>query len=205
MFKEDEVESNLSRNDVSPSNWPYVSGEPLDVEGFGNWLKALREEKKLTLAQLGELTGYSTPHLSQIETGKKKNMPSPDFLEKLSEPLHVPYSDLLYMAGYKDLAQGVRLREAQEHFADTDNEYDLIELREQVKFIEGITDLKIFLEREVSPYPMYNGHSLTNQDRQRVLIMLEQLFPEYQQSPSIKRTSRKPKNKPDADPDRKPE
>jgi len=104
---------------------PHVKSGPLSVKEFGAWLKALREEKGLTLSVLGELTGYSTSHLSQVETGKKKNMPSPEFLEKLAEPLGVNYSDLLHMAGYEDLAKGVRLREATKDFQSLDNEEEI--------------------------------------------------------------------------------
>lgn len=79
---------------------------------FGSRLKKLRLDRGLTLTALGELAGYSNSYLSQIETGDKRNIPSPETLEKLWEPLGVNYSDLLEMAGYKDLAAGVKLRES---------------------------------------------------------------------------------------------
>lgn len=171
-------ELNLKPEDVAASALPYVKSGPLGVKEYGEWLKALREEKGLTLSALGELTEYSTPHISQIETGKKKKMPAPAYLEKLAGPLGVDYSALLSMAGYDDLAKGVRYREAQEDFSDED--FDLIALKKQVKFLEGITDIKTFLERKAPPHPTYNGHKLTEQDRKRILIILEQLFPKYQ-------------------------
>lgn len=73
-------------------------------EEFGAYLKELRTSKGLTLTALGDLIGYSNPYLSQIENGKKKGMPSPDLLNKLSKPLGVPYSDLMLKAGYYDEA-----------------------------------------------------------------------------------------------------
>lgn len=167
---------NVRPEDVPASALPYVKSDPLGVKEYGEWLKALREEKGLTLSALAELTAYSTSHLSQIETGKKKKMPAPAYLEKLAGPLGVDYSDLLRMAGYDDLAKGVKWREAQEDFSKGGEEYDLLSLKKQVKFLEGMTDIKTLLERKAPPYPMYNGHKLTADERRRLLIILENVF-----------------------------
>lgn len=178
---------NLGPNDVSAHARPHVEAGPLDSKEYGSWLKSLREEVGLTLAELGELTGYSTSHISQTETGKKKKMPSPEYLEKISRPLNIEYSHLLQLAGYVDLAQGVRTREARQIFADE----DFKEHTDHERFIVEIADLKRFLERKVSPYPHYNGHRLTDRDKQRILEMFKVLFPEYQLPPDNTEESRK--------------
>ncbi|WP_067925463.1 helix-turn-helix domain-containing protein [Alicyclobacillus shizuokensis] len=174
----------LGPEDVSASARPFVDSGPLDVKEFGKWLKALREEQGLTLTQLADKVGYSNPYLSQIETGKKKNPPSPELLAKLAEHLGVRYSDMLRMAGYTDLAKGIALKEAQSDFSDTADEYRLLELKQQARLIQEIADLKTFLNRKVSPFPKYNGHVLTEQDKKRILDMLALLFPQYQEPPS---------------------
>ncbi|MEV2910184.1 helix-turn-helix transcriptional regulator [Paenibacillus larvae] len=167
--------------DVPAYAVPVIVEGPLSVKDFGKWLKALREENGLTLTQLGDKIGYSNPYLSQIETGKKKNMPSPELLEKLADPLCIDYSDLLFMAGYDDLANGVLMKEREEELSQLFSELD-----GRQNFIDGISDLKNLLKREVSPLPKYNGHRLTEQDRRRILGMLEILFPEYQNQKPLK-------------------
>lgn len=170
-------ELDLKPEDVPASALPSVKSGPLSVQEYGKWLKALRKESGMTLVGVTKSAGVSHAYLSQIENGLFK--PSPEFLEKLAGPLGINYSALLIMAGYNDLAKGVQLREAQEVFANRDNEYDLIALNEQIKLLESITDIKAFLERKVPPYSKYNGHTLTADDRKRLLIILENLFPQY--------------------------
>ncbi|MEK3875162.1 helix-turn-helix domain-containing protein [Paenibacillus sp. FSL M7-0420] len=171
------MEDGYDSLDLKPEHVPasaraHVDSGPLDVKTYGEWLKALREERGLTLAALGELTGYSTSHLSQVETGKKKYLPAPEYLEKLAPALNVGYSDLLQLAGYDDLAKGVRLREAQEIFGDAD-------LTDSENIAE-IVDLRKLLTRETSPFPIYNGHKLSRQECQQILGVLQAIFPQYQ-------------------------
>lgn len=156
----------------------------MDVKNFGLYLRRLREEKGLTLTKLGELTDYSNPYLSQIETGKRKNIPPPEFLKKLAKPLGVEYSELLHAAGYEDLYQGVRHREA---IRDFSSDEDLMDLLERVSLLEQTKDIKNFLELNIKGVnneeirPFYNGHLLTESDRRRIVNVLKELFPEYQE------------------------
>lgn len=71
----------------------------MEAKEFGKYLKSLRNERNLTLTQLGDLVGYSNPYLSQIENGKK-GIPSPELLRKLSGPLGERYENLMIKAGY---------------------------------------------------------------------------------------------------------
>ncbi|QPR68585.1 helix-turn-helix transcriptional regulator [Lysinibacillus macroides] len=155
-----------------------------DAKNFGVFLKNAREEIGLTLSQLGDLIGYSNPYLSQIETGKRKNPPSPELLKKLSEAMgNVTYAGLLDAAGYHELAKNESMKQLYEDFGG-DNELSVIELRKKVEDLQKTSDLKKLLSEETlwneKIAPRYNGHKLTEQDRKRILKMLEILFPEYQ-------------------------
>ncbi|PKR83900.1 helix-turn-helix domain-containing protein [Heyndrickxia camelliae] len=66
---------------------------------FKNYLKTKREEKKLSMNKLGELSGVSAMYISQIEGGRRVT-PSPKIIEKLAEGLNEPYEDLMMVAGY---------------------------------------------------------------------------------------------------------
>jgi len=78
---------------------------------FGDYLKELRESYGYTLVELGEKIGYSDAYLSQIEKNRKRNPLTIHLLKDLSEALNEPYSNLLEMAGYEELAEGQRLLE----------------------------------------------------------------------------------------------
>jgi len=56
-------------------------------------IKSLRKEKKITLTELGERTGYSASFLSQIERGT--NRPSLEALRKIADSLDVTVASLL--------------------------------------------------------------------------------------------------------------
>lgn len=67
---------------------------------FSQLLKKRRSAEGLTLAQLGELTGYSTAYLSQLETGQKKNIPSLELIRKIAPALGLDVRGLLVSLGY---------------------------------------------------------------------------------------------------------
>ncbi|MGG2075697.1 transcriptional regulator [Lysinibacillus irui] len=152
------------------------------VKNFGIHLKAARERAGLTLSELGNLVGYSNPYLSQIESGKRSNPPSPELIRKFSEVLpDVSYGGLLEEAGYHELAKNEEIRSAYEDFKDEldDFEIDINVLHEKVRVIDEITDINnLLISKNIQPE--YKSHPLTEQDRKRILTMLEVLFPEYQ-------------------------
>ena len=59
---------------------------------FGNRLKAIRLERKLTQEQFAELVGISVDFLSLIERGI--NAPSFEVLEKIGRGLRLPVREL---------------------------------------------------------------------------------------------------------------
>lgn len=65
---------------------------------FGERLKARREEKGLTFAELEAVSGVHKSYLGRIERGER--YPSAHILRKLAEPLGIDTIELLKMAGY---------------------------------------------------------------------------------------------------------
>ncbi|WP_432407961.1 helix-turn-helix domain-containing protein [Wukongibacter sp. M2B1] len=67
---------------------------------IGEYIKQLRNQRKLSINQLGIYSKVSPAHISRIERGLRE--PSPDVLKKLSNILKVSYEDLMKVAGYLD-------------------------------------------------------------------------------------------------------
>jgi len=67
-------------------------------DNLGEYLKARRVGKRLTLVQLSELTDVDTSYLGRIETGKR--FPSANVLQKIAEPLGYGDAEILKLAGY---------------------------------------------------------------------------------------------------------
>ena len=66
---------------------------------YGEFLKAARNAKGLTLRDVEKETGISNSYLSQLESGKVKQ-PSPINLHKLGKAYDIPYEVLMEKAGY---------------------------------------------------------------------------------------------------------
>jgi len=67
---------------------------------LGDYLRDLRNKKRLSLREVGEAVGVSGSYLSQIETGERK--PSAEILRKLAPAYGVPVRDILEVAGFLD-------------------------------------------------------------------------------------------------------
>ena len=66
---------------------------------LGEELKALRNQKKLSLRQVEEKVGVTNGYLSLLENDKVRQ-PSPDILQKLAKAYEVPFELLMEKAGY---------------------------------------------------------------------------------------------------------
>ena len=73
----------------------------MNALAFGEYLRRLRKNKKLTIRQLDTYSGVSNSYISQMERGER-GIPSPEILKKLSKPLGVDYEELMRVAGYID-------------------------------------------------------------------------------------------------------
>lgn len=66
---------------------------------FGEQLKKLREQRKLSVNQLAMYAGVSAAAISRIENGHR-GVPKPATIKKLAEALKIPYEQLMDIAGY---------------------------------------------------------------------------------------------------------
>jgi len=147
---------------------------------MGERIKQARKDKGYTLAALGEKISLTHGYLSNIENGNRQ--PSPEVLKSLSSVLNLSYSELLYEAGYKALAEEVRLSEVVDDFSEDIDVKTYVLAAQATKHAKDIHTLleqkeHILIAENITP--LYKGHVLTKQDRERILIMLEVLFPDY--------------------------
>jgi repressor LexA len=75
---------------------------------LGQIIRNKREELKLTLDEVGSLTGFSKPYLSTIETGRVKNPPSDELLIKLEKILNFEPGLLLHIAHMERMPSDIR-------------------------------------------------------------------------------------------------
>ncbi|APH06544.1 helix-turn-helix domain-containing protein [Bacillus weihaiensis] len=68
---------------------------------FRKYLKTKREDKKLSMNKLAELSGVSVMYISRLESGERVK-PSPEIIAKLAKGLEEPYEKLMVEAGYID-------------------------------------------------------------------------------------------------------
>lgn len=147
---------------------------------FKEFLKQARQDKNLSQRRLAELADVSHSHLAQIESGQR-GTPSPDVLRKIAVPLGVPYLELMLRAGHitwKELSIQIDfngdIREEEIHRLSS-----LLEPNGNAKDGEPFITNELKHLLKYSEFVFYNGHSLTNEDKQRILTMLEMLFPQY--------------------------
>lgn len=76
---------------------------------LGEYLKKLRENKKLSLREVEKLTGISFTYLNMIEHGKRNV--NPTLLRNLSRVYNYDYLNLYEKAGYIDLIEDEKKKE----------------------------------------------------------------------------------------------
>ncbi len=69
------------------------------MEKFGQYLRRLRLEQKLSLREVAQQAGISNSYIALIEKGLRKS-PGAEILKKLAPIYDVPVKDLLKAAGY---------------------------------------------------------------------------------------------------------
>lgn len=111
---------------------------------LGMYLKNIREERKLSLRQVGTQSSMSYSHLSMIENGTRK--PTALTLKELAKVYNIDYIDLYEKAGYIDLAESEKLststtdfRYAEYNGINTDGltEEDIEEIKRFVEFVKN--------------------------------------------------------------------
>ncbi len=72
---------------------------------FGQFLKSLREKKGVSLIDVEKATGISNAYLSQLETGSRRRLPTPERLRLLGDFYNVSAKELLEKAGYYEAGE----------------------------------------------------------------------------------------------------
>lgn len=138
----------------------------MEIKEFGKYIKKLREEKSLSTHKLAELSGVSQSYISHLESGRKKNAPSPEVIKKLSENLDRSYVELMVAAGYYGDDE---LLEPVEEIVQ-----GLISMKPGAgKTGMTMIDLAGILEQKNL---IYKNLVLTQNDRKRILDMLDIMF-----------------------------
>src|SRR3990170_1158023 len=75
------------------------------VGSLGDYLREQRQASRLSLRQLAERAGVSTPYLSQMERGLRK--PSAEVLQQIAKALRISAEQLYIRAGILSLEDGV--------------------------------------------------------------------------------------------------
>lgn len=109
------------------------------MNNLGEYLKALRESKGLTLREVEKLSDVSNAYLSQLESEKIKR-PSPTMLHKLAQVYEVKYELLMEKAGYPPTSTfGTTSKTAQQmrHRLGNISKEEEVELLEYLKFMRS--------------------------------------------------------------------
>lgn len=108
------------------------------MENYGEYFKALRESKQLTLREVEKATEVSNAYLSQLESGKIKQ-PSPLTLHKLATFYGVSYEILMEKVGYPMPQKEERLTKsgAASYRIGEITEDEEVELLNYLKFIRS--------------------------------------------------------------------
>ncbi len=69
------------------------------MEGFGEYIRKLRMDQKLSLRDVAASTGISVSYLTQIEHGRR-GVPGVPILKRMAPLYKVPLRELLRSAGY---------------------------------------------------------------------------------------------------------
>ena len=129
------------------------------MSDFGDYLRSLREQQKMSLREVAAKTGVSVSYITQIENGRRK-APGPDVLKKLAPAYNVPVRDLLKAAGYMDDIEPIMPSVSEEE--EIDRAYRYAQSDPQFKFGTRITgpvtnDVKRFI---VEMYEKATGKKL---------------------------------------------
>lgn len=171
------------------------AGKEVRPLSIGKILKELRGKR--SLREIERESGVSHTYLSSLEKGRdprtgKERKPTPDTLKKLAHVYSVPYERLMSAAGYMELEEGPSVPghengESPHPAMQTDgadgadgagwnyraggNKLAPRGVKEKKPFYE-LTEV---LNGAVAVH--YSGQPLSREDRERVLAMLEVLFP----------------------------
>ncbi|HVB46019.1 MAG TPA: helix-turn-helix transcriptional regulator [Streptosporangiaceae bacterium] len=73
---------------------------PVNVSSIGSYIREQRDQAKISIRQLAQAAGVSSPYLSQVERGLRK--PSADILQQIAKGLRISAEALYVQAGILD-------------------------------------------------------------------------------------------------------
>lgn len=160
-------------------------GGNMDKKQFGEFLSQKRKERSLTTSELAELSGLSQSYISNVENGRRTK-PKPETIEKLAKALDIPNRDLMMVAGYgyiDDIFEDIDNLKAKieltvdlfEHETDSNGVRSSRRLSREEQ-LRRLFDVRFLLTGKETAY--YNGKHLTNEERKRVITILDALFKE---------------------------
>ncbi|ULO05169.1 helix-turn-helix domain-containing protein [Paenibacillus sp. 19GGS1-52] len=129
---------------------------------FGEYLRKLRNDKKLTLEQVAKSAGFSKGYLSNIENGRR-GVPSPEILKKLAVALETQYMELMQAAGHVPEAELDMLIDMSKQVANEAYSKSVV----SEKYIEGFID-------QLNSYQNYKDkidNPDTTQDEKKIAIV----------------------------------
>ncbi|WP_025853212.1 helix-turn-helix domain-containing protein [Paenibacillus ehimensis] len=136
-------------------------------ENFGSFLKRKREDRGYTLVQLAEASGISIAQLSRLENGLR-DTPKPETVKKLAHALEVSLVEMMVLAGYWDQEELLHPIEGGKVKGDS--------AAQNAKDPDPITDSEpyhdIHIEDLVKHNLSYNGHQLTEEQKQHLMKIL---------------------------------
>lgn len=127
---------------------------------IGEFIKKLREERKLSINQLALYSDVSAAHISRIERGLRE--PSPEILKKISQALRVPYEDLMKMAGYLDEGSSFLSKE-NEFITKAQEQYGHRGKKQAEELLENIRSL-------------FDGGELPEEDRDEFFRAITEIY-----------------------------
>lgn len=126
-------------------------------ETLGAFVRRTREDKGWTLDYMGRLIGRPQTWVSNLEVGRKKNLPEPEELRALARVLDVSVDDMLTAAGY--LKASDRQRDVANPFERTDPRWRVVEALKQLdlgndrhRFIVESAQLVVGMTEQNYPY-----------------------------------------------------
>lgn len=128
---------------------------------IGEFIKKLREERKLSINQLALYSDVSAAHISRIERGLRE--PSPEILKKVSQALKVPYEDLMKIAGYLDQQDNNLSSKEDEFITKAQEQYGYRGKKQAKELLENIRSL-------------FDGGELPEEDRDEFFRAITEIY-----------------------------
>lgn len=125
---------------------------------FGKKLFELRQEKGLTLKEVGHRTGFTNSYISMLENGKTDRVPKPDTIKKLSIGLNIPFVELMSAAGY-------------DHY-----EYESLTEAFGMDVLERNRSQDLYIKLKNNDDIFYNGYELKKEDKKLIYDLFERIF-----------------------------